>query len=412
MAGLYLYKQDTFYYSTLLLLEEAETRTFANPNAPFCLAPAGCQVSAGDTNESLFYQDTESTAIYGTLTYHIDDQWDVTVGLRQSDDEKTTSANHRENIETSPEGGNSLAFNKLLFAGGEFPEEVRKDSKLTYNVNTRYSLDDDIMLFATAATGFKSGGFNSRRLKPGSTWEFEEENSTSIEAGIKSFLMDRKLMLNATIYRSDVEDFQESALNETGTGFIVNNAGDQRVQGIELDFAYAADENWLVEGSFATLDAEYTDFPNASCGIGETPDIAGPPAICSRTGEQPGLTPEYSGSLAVQHDRPVRNGAHMLTLRADYNFRAEQNLTRVTKDYPADVDALGLLNLRASLSEVGGTWSLEAYINNATDESYYVQAATQPLSGIIGAGGYNGAAGMVGWYGPPRNVGVQLTRNF
>ena len=62
-----------------------------------------------------------------------------------------------------------------------------------------------------------------------------------------------------------------------------------------MDFAYAANENWLIEGSYATLDAEYTDFPDAECGIGETPDN---PATktCNRTGEQPGLTPEYSGS--------------------------------------------------------------------------------------------------------------------
>ena len=65
------------------------------------------------------------------------------------------------------------------------------------------------MLFATAATGFKSGGFNSRRLRPNSDWEFEEENSSSIEAGVKSYLLDRQLMLNATIYRSDVEDFRK-----------------------------------------------------------------------------------------------------------------------------------------------------------------------------------------------------------
>jgi len=405
LAGVYLYSQDTTFSSDITLLAEAETRTFASPNAPFCLPPAGCTVSVGDTNNSVFLQDTQSTAIFGTMTYHIDDQWDVTLGLRQSDDEKTASAVHG----TDPNG--SLAFNNLVFAGGTFPEEVRKDSALTYNLNTRYQLDDDIMLFATAATGFKSGGFNSRRLRPNSDWEFEEENSTSIEAGVKSYLLDRQLMLNATIYRSDVEDFQETALNDSGTGFIVNNAGDQRVQGLEMDFAYAANDNWLIEGSYATLDAEYTDFPDAECGIGETPDN---PATktCNRTGEQPGLTPEYSGSLAVQYDRPVSGGERMLRLRADYNFRAKQNLTRVTKDYLADVDALGLLNLRASLSQAEGNWTLEAYINNATDESYYVQAAKQPLGGLLGAGGYNGAAGMVGWYGQPRDVGIQLTRNF
>ena len=122
LAGVYLYSQDTTFSSDLILLAESETRTFATPNAPFCLPPAGCTVSVGDTNNSVFLQDTQSTAIFGTMTYHIDDQWDVTLGLRQSDEEKTAYAVHGTDANGSP------AFNNLVFAGGTFPEEVRKDS--------------------------------------------------------------------------------------------------------------------------------------------------------------------------------------------------------------------------------------------------------------------------------------------
>jgi outer membrane receptor protein involved in Fe transport len=98
-----------------------------------------------------------------------------------------------------------------------------------------------------------------------------------------------------------------------------------------------------------------------------------------------------------------------LRLRADYNWRDDQNITRVTQDQTADIDSYGLLNLRAALGSSDGRWELEAFVNNVADEAYFVQAARQPLGALITAGGFAGAGGSVGWYGAPRTYGLQLT---
>lgn len=401
LGGLYFYKQDTTFEEAGVFLAGGPHRVFANPRAPFCLPQnGGCTARAGDNLGSLFEQETTSIAAYGNATVHVTEQWDVTGGLRWSQDEKNFDVNHFNDPTNSPVA-NIFVFPPIDPAPGS-----RKEDKLTWSANTRYHVNDDVMLFATASTGFKSGGFNSRRLPAGSALEFEAESSISYEGGIKAFFADRRVMLNATAYHTTVEDFQETALAPTGTGFIVSNAGEQRVKGIEMDYRFVPNDAFSFDGSFAYLDAEYTDFKGAQCGLGETPDQAN--GTCDRTGETPSNSPKISTTIGAQYEMSLSDDLN-LRLRADYNWRDKQNILRVTQDSPADIDAYGLLNLRATLGQKDGKWDLEAFVNNVADEAYFVQAAKQPLGALISAGGFSGAGGVVGWYGAPRTYGLQLT---
>ena len=81
----------------------------------------------------------------------------------------------------------------------------------------------------TYATGNKSGGFSGAITSPGQPIEFDPEESDSIEAGIKSVMLDGRLRLNFDVYRLNLKDFQGSTTNPvTQSGFIVGNAGDRR----------------------------------------------------------------------------------------------------------------------------------------------------------------------------------------
>lgn len=401
LAGLYLYNQETTFTEAALVTDISSTRVFANPRAPFCLPQnGGCTLRVGDNGGSLFEQETDSIAVYANGTYHINDRWDVTGGLRWSQDEKDFDVNHFNDRTNSP------VFNIFIFPPVDPAPDSRKEDKVTWSINSRYNLNEDVMLFGAISTGFKSGGFNSRRLPAGALLEFEGEEATSYEFGIKGFFADRTLMLNATAYHTTVEDFQETALAPTGTGFIVSNAGEQEVKGIEADFRFAPNDKFSMDGGIAYLDAEYTDFNGAQCGLGEMPDNAN--GTCNRTGDTPSNSPKVSLNIGLQWEQDIANEL-ALRLRADYNWRDDQNITRVTQDQTADIDSYGLLNLRAALGSSDGRWEVEAFVNNVADEAYFVQAARQPLGALITAGGFAGAGGSVGWYGAPRTYGLQLT---
>jgi hypothetical protein len=162
-----------------------------------------------------------------------------------------------------------------------------------------------------------------------------------------------------------------------------------------------------MDGGIAFLDAEYTDFVGAQCGLGEMPDDA-VTKTCDRTGETPSNSPKLQFNLGLQWEQEISNGLG-LRLRADYNWRDDQNITRVTQDSTADIDAYGLLNLRAALTSSDGRWQVETFVNNVADEAYFVQAVRQPLGALISAGDFNGAGGSAGYSGAPRTVGLQFT---
>ena len=400
LAGLYFYEQDTTFESDGVIGVGAN-RVFPAPPAA---CPAPCRAEPGDSVLSVFEQETSSVAVYGNLTYNISDVWDITGGLRWSRDEKDAFISHTN----SP--GNGFVVDNLIFPPAEPGALDRSESKVTWSFNTRYDLADDVMLFFTTSTGFKSGGFNSRRVPTGSVVEFEEEESITFETGIKSFFYDRSVMLNLTLFQTTVEDFQESTLAPTGAGFIVGNAGEQEVSGLEADFIYAPNEKLTFNGALAYLDAQYTDFSNAPCGAGEVPDNPnGANSTCNRDGDRPAFTPEWQYTLGIEWAQPINNSNLEWFARADYSWRDDQQLVTVTLDEIAQQDGYGLLDLRAGIAAQGGSWQVDAFVKNTTDEAYFVQAAAQPVSGLISGGGPAGARGFVGWYGPPRVWGLELT---
>jgi len=407
LGGVYLYRQDTTFDQNAVIGTGA-TRVFASPLAPFCLpAGGGCQLAQGDTAFSDFDQETRSIAFYGSGTFHVTDQWDVTGGLRWSQDKKEVDVAHLN----AP--GNSLAFDNLAFRPSPRVMLDRKESSLTWNANTRYNVTENVMLFMTAATGFKSGGFNSRRLPVGSNLEFDSESTITYEGGIKSTWFDGRVQFNATAFRTKLEDFQEATLAASGTGFIVGNSGEQVVKGVEADLVASITDQFTIDSSFAYLNSEYTDFRAAQCGFGETPDDFGPTPspndnTCDRTGETPAFAPKFNFTIGGELVQPL-NDALDLRLRADYNWRDDQNLIRVTQDSPADHPSYGLMNVRAAVGPSSGEWEFTAFANNVADKAYFIQAARQPLGGLISGGGFAGAGGVVGWYGAPRTWGLQLT---
>jgi iron complex outermembrane receptor protein len=259
------------------------------------------------------------------------------------------------------------------------------------------------------ATGFKAGGFNTRRVNPGTPYEFEAETSITYEAGVKTTLLDRRLVLNATAFNLVLKNFQESVLNPlTGTGFIVGNAGERRVRGVEVDFRGRPTPQLSLDGGFAYMDAEFTDRDSGQCATGRTPDGV-LPGTCNYNGMTPEKSPKWKVNLASQWTQPV--GALEAFARAEMNYTSGYAFMP-TLDVGARQKPITLINLRGGLQHPDGKWQVAAWVRNLTDESYYAQSTTQPLAAFVSGGGTAAARGYIGWYAPPRTFGVEATVNF
>jgi iron complex outermembrane receptor protein len=187
--------------------------------------------------------ETEALAGYVQADANVTDWLKLTAGVRYTDETKTLDV--RDNRVSCNDGvvEASCLFNANLVANG-----VRIPTKLKTKIWTpRFAVNvkpnDDILLFASATRGFKSGGWNARATAPSQMLPFAPEKVWSYEGGIKADLFDRRVRANLTGFWLDVSDLQVlGGLLNPATGaltFLSRNFADYRNKGIEAELTFA-----------------------------------------------------------------------------------------------------------------------------------------------------------------------------
>ncbi|MFB1036268.1 MAG: TonB-dependent receptor, partial [Sinobacterium sp.] len=70
--------------------------------------------------------------------------------------------------------------------------------------------------------------------------------------------------LNVAVFHREFEDVKVSTFDGTA-GFVVGNAAESEVDGIELDGMFAVSDEITIYGALAFLDAKYKSFEDAAC---------------------------------------------------------------------------------------------------------------------------------------------------
>ena len=395
IAGIYLFSESITY----------TTVTRLGPNANRVLPPApGRRFLEGDQSNFYYTQKTESYAGFGQATFKVTDAFRLTGGLRYSHDKKDSYILSTVNPTASAAARSVFAINPLGAVG-------RKEHKVTWSAGAQFDVAPDVMVYALAATGYKTGGFNARSAAAGVPVEFGPEETLTYEAGIKSVLLDRKLVLNADIYSMKLKQFQDSILNPlTGSGFIVANAGDRRVRGFEGDAQYRPIDPLSFKASVSYMDGEFTDYSAGQCNVLKAANGT-KPGTCNYNGLTPSQTPKWSWSLVANWQSALADTGLEWFATGDISYTDDKFLepTLDPRGYQTDVTLVGL---RVGITSPKQGWRIAAYGRNLTDEAYYAQKTTQPLNAFISGGGTAAAAGFVGWYAPPRTYGVEASMKF
>jgi iron complex outermembrane receptor protein len=230
-----------------------------------------------DATVGAFAQDASSKAVYAQATFAVTETIDLIVGGRETWDRK--SGTFVQTIK-SP----------LLASTLRAPETASlkfDDSQPNWRASLSWRATEDVTAFVTYSTGYKSGGLNSAggTAALGARRLFDSETATDWEVGVKSVLFDRRLLLNATLYRTKLDDFQERSFD--GTSFIVRNAGSIRAQGIEVEGQAKPISNVSIDFGFAYLDSEFT----SNCFAPGLPGCTGAATSCPVTQDLTGRTP-------------------------------------------------------------------------------------------------------------------------
>jgi iron complex outermembrane receptor protein len=279
------------------------------------------------------------------------------------------------------------------------------DWNVSGDITLSFKATDDLLLYATYAKSFKSGGINLSGLPTkadGVTPAIEvatvdPEDVDQFEAGLKATLLDNSATLNVAAFRTDIRDFQTTVVNGT-VGVIrgyLANVPKVRSQGIEVDFSARPSDRIDAYVNLAITDATYVDFPGAPPPIERS---GGSTAFVDASGGRlPGVS-KYALSYGIEYRLPAGAGDAYAgldgSLRSD--FSSSPTPSRVQ-----NVEGYVLTNLRAGYRAQAG-WEVFGWVRNAFDTRYFDFLTAAPGStGLI-----------VGQLGDPRTWGVTASVRF
>ena len=264
-----------------------------------------CVAGTGATGGNAFgcrpVQTVETLGIFGGLYYDLTDQWTVSGELRWQNDDIISPGTVR-----TLEGEHDDVGGRLTL---------------------EYAPSDNVNVFINYARGFRPGGVNSTvanlndsqvaeiKASTGAGDSFEPETLDQIEFGVKGSVLDNRLSGSAVVYWGEISDQQFSDVaNYTLEGCVpsptdncqngvsvIQNLGETELTGVELEGAWQATDEFVVQASFAWNSVEIKKGVAES--LGSRNVVADPSADI--IGNQYNGVPEFTFTAAANYNAPV-----------------------------------------------------------------------------------------------------------
>ncbi len=320
---------------------------------------------------------------YADLDLHITNRFDVLGGVRES-------ANRQQFFEFY--SGDYIAIVKIL--------EMQPGNTLTYGssstgrdfnylVTPRFKIDDNNMVYARFANGYRPGGANAFPPGLGEPATFMPDTVTSYEAGYKGQWFDRALTVDLALYWNEWNNIQIQTGVAGFQGFI--NGGKARTRGAELSTQWRP-----VHGLGLGFNGAYT----------EADLTADAPAAGGVNGDELPFVPRWGGAITADYTWQVKDGwTADLGGSVDYVGARKSNFVgngTTINGFGVPVPAFTTVNLNAGVTH--GPVTLQAFARNIGDSHgiVYVQTLAAPI-----LTNYNAASVI-----PPRTFGGQITVAF
>ena len=383
-------------------------------------------------------QNSESIAIFTQEDFDLSDNLVLTVGARYTIEEKDItidSVNRFSPIGSGPGGGGgnpcfAAAANAATAAATNQPPQTqafyngardiicgiaaisgplisegrytsdRKDNEFTGTVKLAYTAASDTLYFVNLARGFKGGGYNQTRLSllpqnsSGDSLEFDAEKADTLELGMKTYLADRTVSLNTTLFYSQFEDYQLGQFD--GITLKTFSIDEIESEGIEIESLWRATEGLTVTGAMVYTNNRYPSDSNID-------QIAPTTDGNKRAGAR--LSKEWAATAGVTYTAPLTEDLVFIAhLDARYTSDYSSN-SSLDRDF--DEGAYTVVNGRVSVADNGRHWVVEAWARNLTDTEYApIQFDPPPIQG-------RGGNGRIGdFIGEPRTFGITARKNF
>ena len=259
-------------------------------------------------------------------------------------------------------GGSNQATLDGIKAGhidlsGLQPDGSLVEDDVILKATLEWSPANDVMLFANFSQGYRPAtqNRNAGQLAANQSGVYlnyavpaaaKTDELTSYEVGLKSYLFDRSVRLNATAYRTQIKELQVSRFDPSNVAFLffIENVGDAESSGLDVDFQWAAGDAWTISGAFSLLDTELTRLNDQLKGIAVP------------VGSELPFASPFAGYFRARYEFPAMGGLGYVT--ASVNHRGE-NVTGIVGSAEFMEDTLRLQSGNGSgfsFQEEGGTF--------------------------------------------------------
>jgi iron complex outermembrane recepter protein len=339
-------------------------------------------------------QDNKAWAVFGTLNFDVSDALKLRGGLRYTNDKKDFVADRLVAPPFSPTFIGRIA-------------KSTDANNVSGDLSGTYALSKDTNLYARVATGFRAPSLQGRLLFGDIVSVADSEKVTSVEAGFKSELFDRRARVAFNVFQYNIKNQQLTAVGGAANFNQLVNAAKTTGQGFELDMSAYLTDTFLM-----TLGASYNDTkikdPNLrvdACGSGCTvldpivapidPSIGKFAPTVSINGNPLPQAPKVTINVTARYGIPMADGEFFVF--TDWAYRSKINFFLYeSKEFTGKPLTEG--GLRVGYNWSGGKYEAAVFGRNITNQIR-----------VVGGIDFNNLTGFVN---EPRTWGVQVKGSF
>jgi iron complex outermembrane receptor protein len=336
----------------------------------------------------LFFSDLtynfDQLALFGEVTYSVNDRLDLTGGLRWYDFEEDRDQVYDGIFGNDDNGTLLVQTSGSTTADGIAPRFIAS-----------YTLSDRTTLNAQASKGFRLGGINDPLNVPlctpqdlitfGGRETWEDEVLWNYEVGSKSTILDGRGTFNIAAYTADISDLQATVTAGSCSSRVVFNVPDARSNGVEFELTAAASESFDYALSASFNDSELQSTLTSTDAGGNVSVVSG-----IQDGNRLPTVPEFQAAAAATYQWQTASGrlAFVTGTYQHVGSRFTQigdqaagfgtvnllafpgviggPLTAQTFTFDPELPAYDILNLRFGYTTEA--WEAALFVNNLTDE--------------------------------------------
>ncbi|HTT01578.1 MAG TPA: TonB-dependent receptor [Steroidobacteraceae bacterium] len=322
----------------------------------------------------------QNTSEFLHTIWHLTDKLDLEAGIR-----------HSHEILDYGFYRNYYYFFGIPTSFADFQQATSVDTNRNNpRVSINYKLTPDLSLYAAYATGFTAGAINGRPFVKSDVFGFGPEDVKSFEVGAKTEWMDHRLRVNGDVFYMEYNNIQTTLFGcptcRSTSPFYVDNGGDARIKGVELEAQARPVDGLLLTAAFGYADFYYVTInPQAN----PTNDPLGLTLNSPNFGVP---TEEISGS--AQYSIHLGD-AGTLTPHLDFHYQSASYFDTARLNPYTQQDAYAIFNAALTWMPQSAKWQVMLNVTNLTNKLYY-------YSKIDTRNSFGYASGAVGqpleWY--------------